>query len=162
MTIYKTFYNSPLGPLTLESDDTHLLFLSFCNEADISLQAPTNPVLERTILWLDAYFTGNPTALENIPLSLKGTPFQRICWQELLRIPFGQTVTYGQLAKRVAAHMGAERMSSQAVGQAISKNPIAILIPCHRVVGADGRLTGYAWGLDIKKKLLAHETQKVL
>jgi O-6-methylguanine DNA methyltransferase len=88
---------------------------------------------------------------------LSGTPFQKLIWDMLLEIPFGQTITYGQLAKRAARAMGKEKMSSQAVGQAVSRNPIAIIIPCHRVMGAGGKPTGYAYGLEKELWLLNHE-----
>ena len=89
----------------------------------------------------------------DIPLSLAGTPFQRQVWSILLTIPYGQTRTYGE----IAGLLGRETMSAQAIGGAVGKNPVSILVPCHRVVGAGGKLTGYAWGLDRKAWLLQHE-----
>ena len=86
-----------------------------------------------------------------------GTPFQQLVWKLLLDIPFGRTCTYGQLAKQAAVLTGKEKMSPQAMGQAVGRNPIAVIIPCHRVIGGGGRLTGYAWGLERKRWLLAHE-----
>jgi methylated-DNA-[protein]-cysteine S-methyltransferase len=100
---------------------------------------------------LDEYFAGARTAFD-LPLAPRGTPFQRRVWEELARIPFGATVTYGELAARVG-HPGAAR----AVGAAVARNPISIVVPCHRVVGADGTLTGYAGGVARKAYLLAHE-----
>ena len=109
--------------------------------------------------WLDSYFTGRePDFLP--PLHPAGSPFQQAVWALLLQIPYGQTVTYGQLAARLAAERGLARMSAQAVGGAVGRNRISLIIPCHRVLGADGSLTGYAGGLDRKAKLLAWEHSK--
>ena len=103
--------------------------------------------------WLDAYFDGKPP-VRDFSLVLKGTAFQHRVWDLLEQVPYGETVTYGQLAKQLGG-----KMSAQAVGQAVGKNPIAIMIPCHRVVGAGGRLTGYAWGIERKQWLLRHEEE---
>ena len=117
-------------------------------------------VLRQTELWLDAYFRGdNPPA--GIPLALEGTDFQKQIWNLLLTIPYGQIRSYGALARDAAALLGKQRMSAQAVGQAVSRNPVSILIPCHRVVGSDGSLTGYAGGLDRKIWLLNHEGREL-
>ena len=112
--------------------------------------------LQAAKLWLDAYFRGEDPDIK-VPLNLEGTPFQRQIWQLLLTIPFGETRTYGFLAREAAAKMRREKMSAQAVGQAVGKNPVSILVPCHRVVGAGGALTGYASGLEKKRWLLCHE-----
>ena len=117
---------------------------------------PLSPVLAETVRWLDRYFSGEEP--DFLPLmALAGTAFQREVWSLLLEIPYGETRTYGQLASELAARRGIDRMSAQAVGGAVGRNPISILVPCHRVVGADGSLTGYAGGLDNKKKLLTLE-----
>ncbi len=144
-------YDSPIGPLALASDGTALTGLSFgpCRE----LQTPL-PLFAEVGAWLDDYFSGRdpgPTP----PLAPWGTAFQRRVWDELRKVPFGATVSYGTLAK--AAGCGSPR----AVGQAVHNNPIAILIPCHRVIGADGSLTGFAGGLDLKRRLLVLEESRM-
>lgn len=139
-------YHSPLGPLTLTFDGEALSALRFGSQASSTAPSSVSPVR-----WLDRYFSGHqPTGLP--PLDLHGTDFQLRVWKALLEIPYGHTVSYGELARRLGCR------SAQAVGQAVGKNPVAIIVPCHRVVGADGSLTGYAYGLDIKQKLLQLET----
>ena len=114
------------------------------------------PVFEQTLDWLQIYFAGhNPAFLP--PLSPGGTPFRKEVWDVLLTIPYGQTRTYGEIASVIAARRGLPHMSAQAVGGAVGHNPISLLIPCHRVVGADGSLTGYAGGVDKKAQLLKLE-----
>ena len=114
------------------------------------------PVFEQTKRWLDSYFSGQiPDFLP--PLSLKGTDFRMEVWEELLKIPYGKTVSYGEIAAAVARKRGLDRMSAQAVGGAVGHNPVAIIVPCHRVVGKDGSLTGYGGGLDKKTALLSLE-----
>ena len=147
--LMETGYKSPFGPITLVSDGTSLTELKFGEPNE----RPTNqdlPVFEETRRWLDLYFRGENTGFTP-KLNPQGTPFQQRVWQELLKIPYGQTTTYGAIAQRIGCR------SAQAVGQAIHRNPIAIIIPCHRVIGADGSLTGYASGLDIKRRLLQIE-----
>ena len=119
-----------------------------------------HPILLQTVKWLDAYFRGENPSL-TVPLSLEGTEFQKQIWNLLLTIPYGQTRTYGDIAREMAALSGKEKMSAQAVGQAVGKNPISILIPCHRVVGTKGKLTGYAGGLENKIWLLRHEGRQI-
>lgn len=114
-------------------------------------------VLQETRRWLDIYFSGEiPTFLPR--LSLKGTPFQMAVWEELLAIPYGTTTTYKEIAARVAERLGRKKMSAQAVGQAVGHNPVGIIVPCHRVIGSNGSLTGYAWGLPMKESLLRLES----
>ena len=155
------FFNlpSPLGALHLESDGEALTCVLFEGEQakhpqGVTLEeAPQLPVFVAARAWLSRYFEGhNP----GTPPSVRpqGTPFQLSVWQRLLTIPYGSTTTYGALAAYLAAHNPSERMSAQAVGQAVGRNPISIIIPCHRVIGADGTLTGYAGGLDKKTFLL--------
>lgn len=124
-----------------------------------------SPVFEATCRWLDVYFAGWVPDFTP-PLALRGTPFREAVWEILLTIPFGQTMTYGEIAARLtrqravqqgSASMATPRMSAQAVGGAVGHNPIAIIVPCHRVIGADGSLTGYAAGLDRKRRLLQLE-----
>lgn len=144
-------YPSPVGTLYLTADEDGLTGVWMHPE-----KTEDFPVLSQAKLWLDSYFSGNP---EEITFSLnpQGTPFQKQVWTLLLTIPYGETTTYGTLAREMARRTGRERMSAQAVGQAVGKNPISILIPCHRVVGAGGKLTGYAGGLAKKEWLLRHE-----
>lgn len=119
------------------------------------------PVFADACRWMDLYFSGKEPDFM-LPLAMKTTAFRRMVWESLLTIPYGQTITYGQLARQIAARQGADRMSAQAVGGAVGHNPISIIIPCHRVVGANGSLTGYAGGIERKMKLLELErTQKL-
>lgn len=149
--MFHTQYDSPLGPLALASDGTALTGLSF----GPSQAAPAElPIFRETFSWLDVYFSGRdpgPTP----PLDPAGTAFQKRVWAELEKIPFGSTASYGAVAR--AAGCGSPR----AVGQAVHVNPVAILIPCHRVIGADGSLTGFAGGLDVKRRLLTLEESRM-
>ena len=138
-------YDSPVGKLFLASNGIGLTGLGFGTAPG---ETGWDPVLEKAVLWLEDYFRGNVRE-PDVPLVPEGTTFQQRVWQLLPEIPCGQTVSYGDLARKLG-----NIRSAQAVGQAVGKNPIAILIPCHRVVGAKGQLTGYAWGVEIKKRLL--------
>nr|MBQ8245007.1 methylated-DNA--[protein]-cysteine S-methyltransferase [Oscillospiraceae bacterium] len=149
-------YRSPLGTLLLQSDGEALTALSFGRGPGEASDGCA--VLEQASRWLDAYFCGEAPAIE-FPLSPRGTEFQKQVWQLLLEIPYGQVRTYGGLALEMARRLGKEKMSAQAVGQAVGSNPISIIVPCHRVVGAKGQLTGYAWGVERKKWLLDHEKE---
>ena len=147
-------YDSPLGPLLLTCEDGGLTGIRFNRQPP---DAETgHPILEQTKRWLDVYFAGNMPEMD-VPVKFYGTPFQQQVWQILLTIPYGENRTYGSIAREMAARTGKEKMSAQAVGQAVGKNPISILVPCHRVMGAGGKLTGYASGLDKKVWLLKHE-----
>ncbi len=116
----------------------------------------TLPIFLQTAGWLDTYFSGRePDFTPNI--AMKGTPFQMAVWNILRTIPYGQIMTYGQIAAKLAQQRGVKKMSAQAVGGAVGRNPISIIVPCHRVVGADGSLTGYAGGIDRKRELLRLE-----
>ncbi len=126
------------------------------NTVAIEKETAVNLTLHALKLQLEAYAEGTLKAFD-LPLAPQGTPFQELVWQILLEIPFGQTTTYGEVSARVATKMGKPNMSAQAVGGAIGHNPISIIIPCHRVVGANGNLTGYAGGLVKKSALLMHE-----
>ena len=159
---YIHYYASPLGGITLTSDGEALTGLWFDgqkhfphNLAAESAEAEL-PVFTQTVNWLDAYFSGKEPDFMP-PLNLHTTPFRRAVCEVLLTIPYGQTMTYGKIAGILAEQRGIQRMSAQAVGGAVGHNPIAIIIPCHRVIGADGSLTGYAGGLDRKIKLLEYE-----
>lgn len=142
-------YHSPLGDIVLTSDGTALTGLRFA-EATNGEPAQDIPPLADACRWLDLYFSGaNPCFTPR--LAPKGTPFQQSVWRELLAIPYGHTVSYGHIAQRLRCR------SAQAVGGAVGRNPIALIISCHRVIGSDGHLTGYAYGLDRKQWLLSHE-----
>lgn len=157
-------YKSGKILLKITCDENALTGISFCSDTAAETAVETNicksPILALTEKWLDIYFSGNiPDFLP--PLSLKGTDFQMRVWQKLCKIPYGKTVSYGALAKELAAETGKTKMSAQAVGNAVGKNPIAIIIPCHRVIGTDGSLTGFAGGLEVKKELLILENAKI-
>ena len=152
--IYYSYYNSPIGLLSLESNGQDLTGLYFTTE---SIQVSSDlPVFAATAAWLDAYFCGQPSK-SDIPVHLTGTPFQLQVWEILRAIPFGEVMTYGDIAREMAVRTGRQKMSAQAVGQAVGRNPVSIIIPCHRVIGSGNRLTGYAGGLDKKTWLLRHE-----
>ena len=147
-------YDSPLGPITLASDGGVLTGLRFgvIEGTDTIVAVDSIDIFCRTRRWLDLYFSGRcPDFLP--PLKPCGTAFQQRVWQALREIPYGVTTTYGAVARRVGCR------SAQAVGQAVGRNPIAIIVPCHRVVGSDGSMTGYAYGLEKKNYLLALESK---
>ncbi len=146
-------YPSPIGPLTLYSDGSSLTGLIPGEPEPQGIHLEDLSIFNCARSWLDAYFSGNPIPVD-FPLCPAGTDFQRRVWALLPAIPYGQTLSYGAIAKQLG-----ETMSAQAVGQAVGKNPIAIIIPCHRVVGTGGKLTGYAWGIEKKQWLLAHEEE---
>ena len=158
---YIYHYSSPLGVLRIQTSEEYILSIHYTNLNAADMPASNKscnvePVQE-VCRWLDAYFTGAALNSANMPISFNGTPFQNSVWKHLLEIPYGQTVTYGQIAKVIAQERGTRKMSPQAVGQAVGANPISILVPCHRVIGAKGKLTGYAGGIDRKIWLLSHE-----
>lgn len=149
----KVFVTSPIGVLQLEATENALVAIRFkeSKPADAESTFSTNPVLDETVAQIDAYFQGQLTSFD-LPLDPQGTEFQQSVWQALCKIPYGQTISYGQLAKRLGDHQ-----KVRAVGSANGKNPIPVIIPCHRVVGADGTLVGYSGGISRKKALLRHE-----
>jgi methylated-DNA-[protein]-cysteine S-methyltransferase len=153
--VYFAEYASPVGMLCLTSNAHALTGLRFGEAAEVSPEE--YPILRDTKQWLDGYFRGENLPLQ-IPLAPEGTDFQKRVWRYLREIPWGETRTYGELARELAEELDRKSMSAQAVGQAVGNNPIAIVIPCHRVVGTGGKLTGYAWGIDRKQWLLRHET----
>ena len=146
-------YCSPLGDIVLTSDGSALTGLRFA-EATNGEPAQDIPPLADACSWLDLYFGGAIPDFTPL-LAPQGTPFQQSVWRELITIPYGQTVSYGHIAQRLRCR------SAQAVGGAVGRNPIALIIPCHRVIGSNGQLTGYAYGLDRKQWLLSHETQHI-
>ncbi len=160
--IYTCIVGTPLGAIAVSAENeavTGLWFIGqkyFPTKTDTWVDEPEYPVFKALRAWLSDYFSG-VGGVSNLRLEPQGTPFQKAVWEILLKIPFGQITTYGKIAREIAAARGLSSMSPQAVGGAVGHNPISILIPCHRVVGSDGSLTGYAGGLDKKKALLRHE-----
>ena len=154
---YTATYSSPLGPIVIESDGQAITSLRFSSEKastapkEVPNEATiTIPIIAETIQWLDDYFAGKRPC--NVPrLNPQGTAFQKRVWTSLLTIPYGETLSYGEIAKMVDCR------SAQAVGQAVGANPIALIIPCHRVIAAHGKIGGYEYGTEIKKKLLELE-----
>lgn len=165
-------YNSPLGGITLACDEEGLTGLWFDGQKYFGggilkggakkeqgaeeKEGKRSPVLEQTVKWLDLYFSGRKPDFTP-PLHLTGSEFRHAVWEMLLGIPYGQTTTYKELAGRIAEQRGLKTMSAQAVGGAVGHNPISIIVPCHRVLGTDGSLTGYAGGIDKKISLLTLE-----
>ena len=155
---YKANYPSPIGNLTLISDGTNLTHVILEKESyyqNIKKEAKTNDNLEifkQTKTWLDKYFNKEKPNIDDLKLKLEGTPFQIKVWNILKKVPYGQTVTYGFVAQKINS-----KTSARAVGGAIGHNPIPIIIPCHRVVGANNNLTGFTGGIDVKIKLLKLE-----
>lgn len=159
---YIFHYTSPLGGITLASDGEALTGLwfdgqkYFAQTLDKENTESELPIFEQTIKWLDIYFSGKAPDFTP-PLNLQTTEFCKSVCKIMLTIPYGQTMTYGEIAGIIAKQKNLTRMSAQAVGGAVGRNPISIIIPCHRVIGANGSLTGYAGGLDKKIKLLKLE-----
>ena len=160
--IFIQHYDSPLGAILLAADETGLTGLWFDGQKYFARDLPAEcveqntPALSEVKRWLDIYFTGKEPGFMP-PLHPIGSAFRRSVWDILLRIPYGQTTTYGEIARQLAEKQGLPRISAQAVGGAVGHNEISILIPCHRVVGTNGSLTGYAGGIDKKVKLLEWE-----
>ena len=152
-------YASPVGELTLAGEGEYLVGLWLEGQkyfgAKLKLSGEGElPVFDRARDWLDRYFAGERPSPAELPLAPVGTAFQRSVWAKLCEIPCGEALTYGELAKRL-------HTSARAVGSAVGRNPISIIVPCHRIMGADGSLTGYAGGIERKRWLLAHEGIKV-
>lgn len=162
--IYSTTYESPIGEITLASDGENLVGAwieeqkYFANSIKEEICSNDNPeIFKKTKAWLDKYFQGCQPDIKSLPLSPCGSDFRQSVWKILCEIPYGQTTTYGEIARQIAKQKGLSKMSAQAIGGAVGHNPISIIIPCHRVIGTNGSLTGYAGGLDLKIKLLKHE-----
>lgn len=162
--IYTMHYKSPIGEILLASDGKSLIGLWLEGQkyflADIKeekVEKTDLKVFIQTQLWLECYFHGEKPSIKDLPLSPRGTTFRQEVWKILCEIPYGEVMTYGEIAKKIAKRLHKQTMSAQAIGGAVGHNPISIIIPCHRVVGANGSLTGYAGGIDKKIKLLELE-----
>ena len=161
---YTTDYISPVGRIKLAADGERLVGLWLEGQkyfggtiGETMIFKEDLPVFEAAKGWLNRYFAGKKPAIAELPLRPIGGAFRQGVWSLLCEIPYGEVVTYGGLSQKLAARLGKTTMSSQAVGGAVGHNPISIIIPCHRVVGADGSLTGYAYGLEVKEYLLELE-----
>lgn len=160
---YVSHYFSSLGDILLSSNEQNVTGLWIAAQQEYApLTVKEHPIGENAVLrlckqWLDAYFAGNQPDILQLPLAPAGNPFRQTVWQILREIPYGTVVTYGAVAAETARRLGKTKMSAQAIGGAVGHNPIALIIPCHRVVGADGSMTGYAGGVDMKRRLLEHE-----
>ena len=162
---YTTFYESPIGRMLLAADDAGLTGLWFEGQKyfarclDRETEEKELPVFAEAKRWLDIYFSGKEPDFTP-PLHFIGTDFQKEVWDILCAIPYGQTITYGAIADQIAKKRGLSRMSAQAVGGAVGHNNLSIIVPCHRVVGSDGSLTGYAGGIERKTFLLNLENAR--
>lgn len=164
---YQTYYNSPIGRLFLVSDETNLIGLWIEGQKYFAATLPEKPIfnenipiLKKTKNWLDRYFNLEKPMPCKLSLAPIGGDFRQRVWKILCEIPYGEVLTYGDIAKKIAKETGKKSMSAQAVGGAVGHNPISIVIPCHRVIGANGNLSGYAGGIDKKIQLLAIERRK--
>lgn len=146
------FCPSPVGRLTCTAEDGALTSLLFEGASPVGSHAPDHPLLRTAVAQLEEYFAGQRRSFEELPLRPRGTPFQQEVWRALRAIPFGETVSYADIARSI----GRPR-AVRAVGAANGRNPLAIIVPCHRVIGSNGTLTGYAGGLELKRWLLEHE-----
>ncbi len=162
--LYLTYYSSPLGQIMLTSDGNNITGLWIEGQKyfaatvnDRLLEESDLPIFTVAKKWLDNYFQGQRPDISDLPLAPEGGEFRQAVWKILCKIPYGELTTYGDIAKKIAKQMNKTTVSSQAVGGAIGHNPIAIIIPCHRVVGKNGSLAGYAGGIDKKIKLLKLE-----
>ena len=161
---YFATHNSPVGLLTLAANEDRLCGLWLAGQKYHAASLPQGaqlrddlPLFGATKHWLQRYFRGENPAIDELPLDPPGTQFRQAVWAILRQIPYGQLTTYGHISRQMAHLMGKPTMSAQAVGGAVGHNPISIIIPCHRVVGQDGSLTGYAGGLEAKRMLLQLE-----
>lgn len=156
---YKYYYESPVGMLELVSDGQSLTAILFSNQQTDEHTRQENeqlPIFKQTTAWLDEYFQGHkPDVI--VPLNPQGSEFQQHVWSELQSIPYGELTTYGDIAKKVGRLLNKPKMSAQAVGGAVGSNPLSIIVPCHRVVGKNGSLTGFGGTIDNKIKLLELE-----
>lgn len=149
---YHCVIPTPIKPLRIDEDDGVIVGVNFVQEP---LCPPRTPLLQEAVRQLIAYFDGTRTAFD-LPLRMEGTAFRMQCWQALCMIPYGETISYGEQARRIG-----NPKAVRAVGGANHHNPISIIVPCHRVIGADGSLTGYGGGMEVKAWLLAHERKNI-
>ncbi len=162
--MFFTKYNSPIGKIIITSNGKSLCGVYFEGQKYFlySIKTPLTEnndldILKITKNWLDRYFAKEKPKISELPILAEGTNFRKLIWEVLLEIPYGTTMTYGEIAKIAARKLNKLKISAQAVGGAIGHNPISIIIPCHRVIGAGGKLTGYAGGIDKKLELLTLE-----
>ncbi len=165
---YYNDYSTPVGKYRIVSDGNKLLGIwkhgqkYFC--PNISDAKPTDSDMQIhkcTVNWLDEYFDGTKPEISSLPIQLSGSTFRKTILSILCEIPYGEVITYGEIAKQAAKKMNARTMSAQAVGSAVGHNPISIVVPCHRVIGSNGSLVGYAGGIATKLELLKHEGVEV-
>lgn len=161
---YKTTIESPIGKITLGSDGESLIGLWTDGQRYFGDTIPEEAIIDDSLNvfnvtkeWMNRYFDKKKPQISELPLAPIGGEFRQTVWKMLTEVPYGEVITYGELARKIAKQRGIEKMSAQAVGAAVGRNPISIIIPCHRVVGANGNLTGYSGGIQIKLKLLQHE-----
>lgn len=167
--LYVSNYLSPLGNLLILSDKNSIRGVVLEGQTFFAKNFQQEKIIEKSDLdiqklakkWLDAYFSAKNPSLDELNLSPQGSEFRQTVWQILTEIPYGEILTYGEIARKVALILNKEKMSSQAVGNAIAHNPILIMIPCHRVIGANGNLTGFSAGISNKVKLLELERHKI-
>lgn len=166
--LYTTSVDSPVGNLFLAAEEKNLVGLWLEGQkyfgygiSEPFVEQESHPVLLESLEWLNRYFSGEKPDISRLSLAPRGSEFRKLVWKILCTIPYGKTVTYGEIANELCRIMGRDHMSAQAVGGAVGHNPISILIPCHRVVGTDGSLTGYAGGVEKKRWLLEHEGVEV-
>lgn len=162
--IYTAHYKSSVGELLLAAKEDALIGLwiegqknYFSNIKEEIIENEQCEIIQKSKNWLDRYFAKEKPTIDELKLAPAGSEFAQKVWNLLKQIPYGETITYGEIAKEIAKMQNIERMSAQAVGGAVGHNPISIIIPCHRVIGSNGQLTGYAGGIDKKIKLLSHE-----
>ena len=163
MFIYD-FYDSPVGRLAVAGDENSIVGLWFAHQRfymDIlqgqECEEKETNVIRHAKIWLDAYFSGEKPEISKLPIKFIGSDFRVLVWQMLTEIPYGKVITYGDLAKIIAGERGIKTMSARAIGGAVGRNPISIIVPCHRVIGANRNLTGYSGGVSTKIKLLEFE-----
>lgn len=163
-----THYNSPIGDILIAAKGEKLVGLWIENQkyylenfTEEKIETQNSVILNKTKKWLDSYFNGDKPNINELSIEFIGTDFRKRIWQVLCEIPYGKTVTYKYIAEKIAKEKEIKTMSAQAVGSAVGHNPISIIVPCHRVVGTDGSLTGYAGGLDKKMYLLKHENANI-
>ena len=161
---YFHHYNYPIGKITLASNGTSIVGLWIENQRfymdvlkDKECREKETEVIKLAKHWLDAYFNNKKPSASEVPVEFIGSDFRQQVWKILAQIPYGEVITYKAIAENIATQKGIDQMSAQAVGGAVGHNPISIIIPCHRVVGTDGNLTGYSGGIEVKTQLLAFE-----